>query len=87
MISANCTWKLILVAQIPSQRFVHNSVDIETTAVDDIDLTAHTGVSDDDLDDDLEDEHEEDCEMEELPESECYTFSHRLNNIFHHIPP
>ena len=45
-------------------------MDIETTAVDDIDLTAHTGVSDDDYEDDEDDDVVE-CEVEELPESKC----------------
>ena len=55
--------------QQSSSTSLHFSVDIETTAVDDIDLTAHTGVSDDDLEDEMEDENEEECEVEELPES------------------
>ena len=48
-----------------------HSVDIETANVDDIDLTAHTGVSDDEDEEDEEGEEgdEEECEVEELPES------------------
>ena len=49
--------------------------------MDDIDLTAHTGVSDDeDENDEVDETEEEECEVEELPESECLSI-HFIDNV------